>query len=802
MAYTVRLIAGGVLCLLVVTFAYWVQSRQRQRMAEIESMEREDHARGTSPTGRSSRATPPPGSARRDPPKAKEVARLAEKADALWRQARADLVEGRLAEAFQAQSRAEYMIHRFLENHGTQPLPDGTELVNWHEARLEAFGDLVREQFEALLARMAGPEGEVRALRALFHRYREGDLEARYRAAMETLAPKRIRQAENWIRLEIDPPESHYALAVERALTLDAKRAGGKVLVHGPPANSEEGSATWLTLSARIQEKQATYQLQNRPVASLLLPKFVEVTFRVRKRYDAPTTWDDLPPVRVQAELPESLLVHVDKINAEAAARRAEVRDQLAESLNAALTKLPLLAFYPEADPASFAFTQADGSLDMEGARALGYLDPARFEKELQAFLPTAGGRDLHRITELILEHESPAGGAWLLTVLTGEDKRARQWVVRALREKPWFQDYQPILALLTQEEDPYLRSQVIQVLEKHLDHEAVKAVVLERARDGEDPNAGRYVELLLRGLPSDQMEEAITLIPLDAPKDPERARGARNALVAAIQALRHRDPERAQAWIRGHYAKAPASVQPLLARYVEFPREGADKAGVAILADMATRDDADARRHALETLARSAVRTPDGWDAVAAGLDRLRQEDSERNAGLVSRYRRTLYATVHEAQSEKAIAVWSAALRDDPAEDAASALHWAVQQKTPKRDLWPVLHARAMREDFSEAFMEDVMRALRRGHSAGGVTEFDNPDLEAVIRAGVTHPSQKVQFHGHGLLLAVVRRHDPEGYRVLLEEAHAKAATPEYKQRVRELQDYMAKQDEKKGKK
>lgn len=423
-------------------------------------------------------------------------------------QAHAALEARRLDEALAAHERARQALQYYIDLEPTREMEPGLTYGAWLQSETERFRAAMDGGLTWLFAELRGGDFPTDALKPIEDGLSAAgfdELRGRYDAELPRLAAERARQADGWLRIQFQGYTEDWA-----AMAMDALRDKWATerfkLVFGRPLSPQERDSTWKTIEVRIEEQALNYvadEATRRRIGQTAVPAIIEsvrLTFKPPQGAPVPTTWDNLPPIQVVNDLPERLTLKLGADGGtlhEARATEGEYRTRIAESLADALRTVPAFAFYPGVDPDTLRVRNGE-NLDLEAARALGYLAPERLDAQLLDLAATDDPEVRARLIALMVELNLTQCASWVGEAIVTLDRRRLYPALAALKKRPWFGDYAPLIALI--EADDHLdSSRVLEMLRGRIHNAELRRAVLGRIADPACDQRATYAIFLLQ---------------------------------------------------------------------------------------------------------------------------------------------------------------------------------------------------------------------------------------------------------------------------------------------------------------
>ncbi len=168
-----------------------------------------------------------------------------------------------------------------------------------------------------------------------------------YDAHRPEIETARAEMAKSWLRVNLNGNLPSRHLRVENAIRRKLILPEGVSIVSGYSFGRQERDNTWQTLDVNLTAYNASYKFDEsqsyRGGASL--PERVKLSFQMKKGDNVKdsTTWDQLPPIEVMVELPESFSFSFDnnRQTADLSEYQKKYEEELIVKLVQAVSELP-----------------------------------------------------------------------------------------------------------------------------------------------------------------------------------------------------------------------------------------------------------------------------------------------------------------------------------------------------------------------------------------------------------------------------------------------------------------------------
>jgi len=392
-----------------------------------------------------------------------EFRRDVKQAQEHWQAALKAVSNRDLPAAFKSFQQAKSALSTYVDHYADKTVEPGVTVKTWVQQQEQALRDALLVEtprlFEAVAAGDAASD-EVKQLVQNFAYYGLKDLEQRFKEEEPRIIEARAKAAPRWLRVSVSSDQPEYAEIIRRELGRKWNARFGQKLVFGYALNDLERRATWKALDIRIEQENARYAVVGNSqlkwkITPPEVPRSVTFTFKSQGTPEVPTTWEPLQPIRAAVEVPESLWIKMSRYGAvnEANQVKLDKQKELIAAAAKALETLPEFRVFPNVDASSVQLRRGN-TLDLEAARALGYLDRSRLVRELPELArdPALSGS----VALVVVAHEVTELAPWLAQTLPALPRNTQTPAMKELENKPWFGEYDPLLAVVAKSTREY----------------------------------------------------------------------------------------------------------------------------------------------------------------------------------------------------------------------------------------------------------------------------------------------------------------------------------------------------------
>jgi hypothetical protein len=698
------------------------------------------------------------------------------KANDSWHAAMQAVAAREPKEAFDAYHRAVRGDAAFLvKNHPDKEAGPGQTLRQWFDERDKAFRDAFLPQMDWILDSLAKGDlssGEVKQLVQNLAYVDFKEPEQRFKKEEKRIAEERAKAATRWLRVELQHNVDTYEGVVKEALRTKWNDRYGFKVVFGYPLSDAERQATWKTLTVDLNQQDAHYKGSNQKTAflsGLSVPESVGLRFKLAGPDPVLTSWDSLAPLSVSVEVPASLWVKYDRYSddkpatLQAEARRVgeEKKKELVAALRQQLKGLPGFTLFPGVNPATLSLLKGD-RLDNQAATALAYLEPDRLKSEAVRLTQSNNPRLREDLLGLAISTELEPLAAWVTKNLPLADRQTQSRLARELGRKPWYGNFEPLLAVIVAATNDYPQ-EAVQALRGHVQHRRVQEVLAQKAAVSRDYQRGNYAHLFLSEAPWEAVDARARQWVTD--KDG-------NFAAQAYTALLNRDRARATALMLEVFEQASPRAQAVMLQQFTFSPERHGDREMSLLLRMARQK---TNREA-KAEARSAIRkvayTAAGWQAYSA---LAKEEADPRQKHFMEE---ELLHSVHRALPDRAEAYRLEKLRGTNALLRDFALFDLLSTDDPKdavlRELAQLIATRPQ----DSTLLPKSVAAIRQYHTLRRNWDFSEgqQDLKTILELGSRHAEARVRRDAQEVIAYAVKKGHAH-YASLLQGAQASAS-------------------------
>jgi len=539
-------------------------------------------------------------------------------------------------------------------------------------------------------------------------------------------------------------------------------------LVFGYPIDQNERRVTWKTLEFRIEQDEARYHLEENNVlkhlavhvAAPVIPYAVRIETKLEGNERVTTSWDQIENIKADAEIPDTIRFLIEKgkgladgEESKLKGRESNNRKLLIAAVREKVQSLPAFKLFPGVDPSSLSLRKGD-EIDMEAARALAFLDPINLMREVTGLLRTEDvelQKDLMLLAiDMDLDPLAPWVGETLLTMRTHDQEP----IVNALKRKPWFGSYGPLLAMINNP-DKSASGWVLDALREQLHEGKLTAALIKKIDDPSCYERSDYANFMISEAP-------LELVKQQAPgwlKDNDEEFAAH-----LFDMVASRDQEFAETLIFDFYNDVTQRVQSRMLGRLKFRHKQDPQQTLTLLRGVVTRTtDEELRRQAFEVIRKGADQTA-VWDTLKelAGFE----TDPDRKRELLSR----LIHCIQWTHPDNAHAFYLEHAGGPDPKLRLQAFGIMCAGDDPKGELMGIL-AGVMQEDpEDDDFVREVIRDIHHYYRIRDGWEFGQraADYETIFSRAARHPDAKVREMNYKVLKHVVEQGFESYYKLL----------------------------------
>lgn len=650
------------------------------------------------------------------------------KAEPLFSKAVIQLKNREISKSTSTLYRGHSIVSVLLQRNGDKDLSTGETVQEWYERSTELYLDIFPDVFHEKLAELGEGKATVAEVRQIVTDMKHlnfGVAEKIYEAESEQIASLRARLAPKWIRVILPYTDPEYNKLIKNTLDNKLTEDYGFDIVYGYAMDTIEKRATWKTIKIRSELKNAFYELQgrhrDRHISVPRIPEQLKLTFKLEGTENVPTTWDNLQPIQVQVKVPESILLKPEYRGGGAEAEKA-VRDAemgLIEKVSKELAQIPQFRLFPEFDPTTPLVK--DGLLDMNAARAMGYLNRSQLLRNLKDLASDDNPLVLKQVCILAISLNIEQMASTVSKVLPTLKYPHIGKVLEELQKTPWYGEYRPIVALIDNLDPNNNSSYLYSMLRGQLTNKPLKKAVLRQIENGASTQRRNFVMIYLQEVPLEEAAQKAAEWLTDQNGDfaalvfnEYAKRDAKNACELALK-IYNSSPGRVFSWLR-------------IGRYFNPTKY---EKGWTIVREALKRDE-QTKRWAFE-LARRYLQQSEGWDIIKEILDKklLKHTNEEYMRG-------RLVNNVRQAHPEQAKAYLLDSLKSEiprVRETAAGQLLAGDENKTPYLKEIIVTSSAHLEH---KRFIPEVINGIHRNFSKKGWDFSEqNHYLKAIFISG-----------------------------------------------------------------